>query len=98
MLNRRQMISGAAGAAAAGFSGILPGPSPLPRVAAALQAEPATAIRWATNEAYSRPSMLDPFTEQTGITVEVEIFSEAWWSRPIDEVLATMVERYRTVC
>ena len=29
---------------------------------------------------------------------EVEIFSEDWWARPIDEVLATMVERYRTVC
>jgi sugar phosphate isomerase/epimerase len=29
---------------------------------------------------------------------EVEIFSEAWWSRPIDEVLATVIERYRTAC
>jgi sugar phosphate isomerase/epimerase len=29
---------------------------------------------------------------------EVEILSEAWWSRPIDEVLATVIERYRTVC
>ena len=29
---------------------------------------------------------------------EVEIFSEAWWLRPIDDVLSTMVERYRTVC
>jgi sugar phosphate isomerase/epimerase len=29
---------------------------------------------------------------------EVEIFSEAWWARPIDEVLSTMIERYRTVC
>ncbi len=26
---------------------------------------------------------------------EVEILSEAWWSRPIDEVLSTVVERYR---
>ncbi len=29
---------------------------------------------------------------------EVEIFSEVWWARPIDEVLAIMIERYRTVC
>jgi sugar phosphate isomerase/epimerase len=30
---------------------------------------------------------------------EVEIFSaENWWKRPGDEVLATCVERYRTVC
>jgi sugar phosphate isomerase/epimerase len=29
---------------------------------------------------------------------EVEIFSEAWWARPIDEVLSTIIDRYRTVC
>jgi len=30
---------------------------------------------------------------------EVEIFSERnWWRRPIDEVIRTCVERYRTVC
>jgi sugar phosphate isomerase/epimerase len=30
---------------------------------------------------------------------EVEIFSaENWWKRPADEVVATCVERYRTVC
>ena len=29
---------------------------------------------------------------------EVEIFSDDWWARPIDEVLSTMIERYRTVC
>ncbi len=30
---------------------------------------------------------------------EVEIFSERnWWRRPMDEVLRTCVERYRTVC
>ncbi|HEV7983811.1 MAG TPA: TIM barrel protein, partial [Xanthobacteraceae bacterium] len=29
---------------------------------------------------------------------EVEIFSEDWWSRPGDEVLATAVERFGTVC
>jgi sugar phosphate isomerase/epimerase len=29
---------------------------------------------------------------------EVEVFSEAWWARPIDDVLSTMIERYRTVC
>jgi sugar phosphate isomerase/epimerase len=29
---------------------------------------------------------------------EVEIFSEDWWSRPGDEVLATAVERFRAVC
>ncbi len=29
---------------------------------------------------------------------EVEIFSEDWWSKPMDDVLRTMVERYRTVC
>ncbi len=28
---------------------------------------------------------------------EVEIFSDHWWSRPIDEVLATCIERYKTV-
>src|SRR5246127_5721244 len=30
---------------------------------------------------------------------EVEIFSaETWWRRPGDEVLATCIERFRTVC
>jgi sugar phosphate isomerase/epimerase len=29
--------------------------------------------------------------------VEVEIFSERWWAQPMDEVLATCVERFRTV-
>ena len=29
---------------------------------------------------------------------EVEIFSEAWWARSIDEVLSTIIDRYRTVC
>jgi sugar phosphate isomerase/epimerase len=28
---------------------------------------------------------------------EVEIFSERWWSRPIDEVLRTCIERHRGV-
>jgi sugar phosphate isomerase/epimerase len=29
---------------------------------------------------------------------EAEIISEAWWSRPLDEVLATLVDRYRSCC
>ncbi len=29
---------------------------------------------------------------------EVEIFSEDWWNRPGDEVLATVIDRFRTVC
>lgn len=29
---------------------------------------------------------------------EVELFSNDWWSRPIDEVLSTMIDRYRSVC
>ena len=30
---------------------------------------------------------------------EVEIFSKHnWWKRPAEEVLATAIERYRTVC
>ncbi len=29
---------------------------------------------------------------------EVEIFSDYWWRRPGDEVLATVIERFRTVC
>jgi sugar phosphate isomerase/epimerase len=29
---------------------------------------------------------------------EVEIFSDHWWSRPGDEVLATAVERFNAVC
>jgi sugar phosphate isomerase/epimerase len=29
--------------------------------------------------------------------VEVEIFSENWWSRPMDEVIATCIERHRSV-
>jgi sugar phosphate isomerase/epimerase len=29
--------------------------------------------------------------------VEVEIFSEDWWSRPLDEVLETCITRHRTV-
>jgi sugar phosphate isomerase/epimerase len=28
---------------------------------------------------------------------EIEIFSEAWWGRPIDEVLQVCIERHRTV-
>jgi sugar phosphate isomerase/epimerase len=28
---------------------------------------------------------------------EVEIFSETWWARPLDEVLATCIERHRSV-
>jgi len=28
---------------------------------------------------------------------EVEIFSERWWSRSIDEVLAVCIERHRSV-
>lgn len=28
---------------------------------------------------------------------EVEIFSEDWWARPLDEVLSTCIERHRTV-
>ena len=29
---------------------------------------------------------------------EVEIFSDDWWSRPGDEVLSTIVERFKAVC
>jgi sugar phosphate isomerase/epimerase len=29
---------------------------------------------------------------------EAEIISEAWWTRPLDEVLSTLIERYRTCC
>jgi sugar phosphate isomerase/epimerase len=29
--------------------------------------------------------------------IEAEIFSERWWAEPIDTVLGTCVERYRTV-
>ena len=28
---------------------------------------------------------------------EIEIFSENWWSRPMDEVLATCIARHKTV-
>jgi sugar phosphate isomerase/epimerase len=28
---------------------------------------------------------------------EVEIFSQRWWSRPIDEVLSTCIARHRSV-
>ncbi|MCZ7642521.1 MAG: sugar phosphate isomerase/epimerase [Pseudorhodoplanes sp.] len=35
--------------------------------------------------------------EGFGGYVEVEIFSEDWWARPMDEVLATCIERFRTV-
>jgi sugar phosphate isomerase/epimerase len=28
---------------------------------------------------------------------EIEIFSETWWAKPIDEVLRTCIERHRTV-
>ena len=28
---------------------------------------------------------------------EIEIFSEDWWSKPIDEVLRTCIDRHRTV-
>ena len=30
-------------------------------------------------------------------SAEVEIFSEHWWSRPLDDVLTTCIERHRTV-
>ena len=29
---------------------------------------------------------------------EVEIFSDDWWSRPGDEVLTVIMERFRSVC
>ncbi|MCP4383872.1 MAG: sugar phosphate isomerase/epimerase [Hyphomicrobiales bacterium] len=29
---------------------------------------------------------------------EVEVLSDDWWRRPIDEVLETMIERYHTAC
>jgi sugar phosphate isomerase/epimerase len=29
---------------------------------------------------------------------EVEIFSDAWWARPGDEVLATALQRFKTLC
>ncbi|GEP61335.1 sugar phosphate isomerase/epimerase family protein [Reyranella soli] len=37
--------------------------------------------------------------EDAGYTglIEAEIFSDYWWSQPMDHVLATCVERYRTV-
>jgi sugar phosphate isomerase/epimerase len=37
--------------------------------------------------------------EDAGYTglIEAEIFSDYWWSQPIDRVLATCVERYRSV-
>jgi sugar phosphate isomerase/epimerase len=37
--------------------------------------------------------------EQAGYggPAEVEIFSEDWWSRPLDDVLATCIERHRSV-
>ncbi len=37
--------------------------------------------------------------EAAGYTgpAEVEIFSEAWWSRPADEVLDTCIARYKSV-
>ena len=37
--------------------------------------------------------------EDAGYTglIEAEIFSERWWSQPLDTVLATCVERHRTV-
>ena len=28
---------------------------------------------------------------------EIEIFSDDWWARPMDEVLRTCIERHRTV-
>jgi sugar phosphate isomerase/epimerase len=28
---------------------------------------------------------------------EIEIFSNSWWDKPIDEVLRTCIERHRTV-
>ena len=33
-------------------------------------------ITWGTNEAYSRPEMLAPFTEATGVEVETALFSD----------------------
>ena len=29
---------------------------------------------------------------------EVEVLSDDWWARPLDEVLAVVIERYRTAC
>jgi sugar phosphate isomerase/epimerase len=39
------------------------------------------------------------FMEDAGYrgAAEVEIFSEDWWARPLDGVLATCIERHRTV-
>jgi spermidine/putrescine-binding protein len=84
VLSRREFLRlAASGAAAAGFSSLLGTacqpvvPTPVaPSTPEAAKVEPAKSILLATNEAYSRPSMLDPFTEQTGIEVELEIFSD----------------------
>ena len=37
--------------------------------------------------------------ENAGYTglIEAEIFSDRWWAEPIDKVLTTIIERYRTV-
>ena len=39
------------------------------------------------------------WVEAAGYTgpVEVEIFSEHWWSRPADEVLDTCIARFKSV-
>lgn len=84
VFSRREFLRlAASGAAAAGFSSLLGTacqpvvPTPVaPSTPEAAKVEPAKSILLATNEAYSRPSMLDPFTEQTGIKVELEIFSD----------------------
>ncbi len=35
-----------------------------------------SSILWATNEAYARPSMIDPFVKETGTEVNLELFSD----------------------
>jgi hypothetical protein len=37
--------------------------------------------------------------EATGYqgAVEIEIFSEAWWSRPLEEVLDVCISRFKSV-
>ena len=50
-------------------------------------------------DAFGTPAMREVFSDFSLISryAEIEIFSNDWWDRPMDEVLQTCIARHRSV-